>query len=485
VMDGTSGHAVVPYLVEDVDSTHTRIYVYDCNRPYYTNRAEAEAKLLGNDAGDNFPPYIEIDRSGLYWNWRFVMEYNTTWGGEMGITFIPYGILNGGRDLPTTADGLLDFIMGSATASVEDGTGRRVAIEDNGSITATIPGAIPLPVSQGPAYNGMGYFLPKGNYTTKIKGVSEGKYNWSMLCEGNTSLSLENTGVKNGTSDTVGITYEDGNPLLGRMSLRTSDSQKGYSASLIKKMGPEPARPRERVYKIINATLYGDSEAVINTTPDYNALIFQNNGPHSFTFDVEFDFNVVTEDAWNSSGRPTGLPNVTRRGITIGPYQTLVIHPDHWMNIMNATVIIDGESAGKVPGVPSNLRASASKDRVSLSWNAPDDGGSPIVAYIVLRGDGAANLSLLATLANLTSYIDTGIVAGTTYYYAVLARNAVGGGNATAALSATVPKKAAPGGKGGIPMWLILVIVLVMVVAVAGAAAALMMRKKGPPDGRK
>jgi hypothetical protein len=131
-----------------------------------------------------------------------------------------------------------------------------------------------------------------------------------------------------------------GNPFMGVMNFTTSDEEKTYSATQIKKFDT-----RERVYKLINATIFDDSEAVINTTDDYNSLVFFNNGPHTITFDVEFQGNVLSEETWDQvNGTLTGLPTAKRTGITIGPYQTLIIHPSDWLNLLDATVVVEGET---------------------------------------------------------------------------------------------------------------------------------------------
>jgi len=481
IMDGTSGHAMVPYLVEDVDATHTRIYVYDSNRPFFSDPVNATRAVLINDTPNNYPPYILVTRTGSYWDWEFYHANGDRWGGTQGMVFIPFDKVNGDRSLPLSPDGIYDWLTGSATSSIVDGSGRRLAVEDNGSWTHEIPNATMMPVSQqGIGSNwGMGYYMPQGNYSTEVTGKKDGSYGWAQLSEGNGSLAIEGASVKGGTKDRINITYDGGNPLQGRISYKTTDPTKVFNATMVKKMGPELDRARTRVYMVQNADLFGDSEAVINASGDLNSLVFFNNGPHSFQFDVEFQGNVVSEEVWNSSFRPTGLPNVSRKGITINPYQTMVIRPSNWLNLMNSTVIIEGESLAGVPQAPGKLKARPAERKVTLSWSPPaSTGGSPVTAYSVMRGDSAANLTLIATVGNVTSYVDTDVNAGQRYFYAVLARNAVGGGNATDALSTTVPKKAEPG--GGIPTWLILVIVVAIVLAVAGAAAA-MSRRKSPP----
>ena len=63
---------------------------------------------------------------------------------------------------------------------------------------------------------------------------------------------------------------------------------------------------------------------------------------------------------------------------------------------------------------------------VTLSWRAPDNGGSPITGYSVYRGTAPGAEKLLANVGTHVSYLDSKTKAGTTYYYTLVAANAVG-----------------------------------------------------------
>jgi hypothetical protein len=486
MMNGASGHVVVPYLVEDVDATHTRIYVYDPNREEWSREGSALA-LIYNDSNprNNYPPYIEITKEGIYWDWTFQWPDAPAWGGEVGIIFIPYDLLNGPRTMPLSLDGVYDLVMGSATSSVEDTDGHSIGVAENGSVVNTFPNASFFPVLGGRDADARRYWLPRGNYTTRITGTGEGTYNWSVLCDGLGAYALEGAGVKTGSHDTATVNYQDGNPYRGGISYRTSDAQKTYTASQVKRFASD-GNDRQRVYRVRNATLFGDSEAIINTTPDYGALVFTNNGPHTFTFDVEFQGNVVSSDAVNRSGMPTGLPTATRRGITILPYQTLVIRPSSWLDLMHANVTIEGEVVKMAPGIPTNLKATSPGGKVELSWTVPaSSGGSPITGYVVLRGESEGVLVVYREVGNVTSFTDDAVADNTTYWYAVLARNAVGQGVRCAAVSVATPEAVPTGGDGKekMPPWLIPLVIVIAILAAVGVAAMMMRgRGKAPVD---
>jgi hypothetical protein len=114
---------------------------------------------------------------------------------------------------------------------------------------------------------------------------------------------------------------------------------------------------------------------------------------------------------------------------------------------LGGTIIPTGVSA---PAAPSNLTASAaSTSQINLSWtdNSNNEDGFKIER---LNSDGT--WSQVATVgANVTTWSDTGLTAGTTYTYRVRAYNASGGDSAysntastTTNTGATVP--AAPSG---------------------------------------
>jgi len=78
-----------------------------------------------------------------------------------------------------------------------------------------------------------------------------------------------------------------------------------------------------------------------------------------------------------------------------------------------------------LPTAPDNLVATAnSSKQITLTWS-PSTGSLPISNYKVFRGTSPSSLSQLAQTTK-TSYIDTTVVAGTTYYYAVEAIDSKG-----------------------------------------------------------
>lgn len=103
------------------------------------------------------------------------------------------------------------------------------------------------------------------------------------------------------------------------------------------------------------------------------------------------------------------------------------------------------------PGAPAGLKSTAGQGQVTLSWVAPaSSGGSAITSYDIYVGTTKAFRGGLPSLVSKgagTSYIVTGLSAGTAYYFEVAAVNARGAGPVSAVASATLQPAAlgAPG----------------------------------------
>ncbi len=92
------------------------------------------------------------------------------------------------------------------------------------------------------------------------------------------------------------------------------------------------------------------------------------------------------------------------------------------------------------PSVPAAPLVSGTVDAggvVQLTWQEPDNGGSPISGYKIYRRTTASGETLLASVGNVLKYVDTTTKRGTTYFYRVTAVNAVGEGPSCRELSST------------------------------------------------
>ncbi len=143
------------------------------------------------------------------------------------------------------------------------------------------------------------------------------------------------------------------------------------------------------------------------------------------------------------------------------------------------TELVSATPVGR-PGAPTGFTASLTDGKAVLTWSAPEsDGGSPVTGYIVLRGTGGGQLSVLETLGVVTTYTDATISEGDAYWYAVEVVNAIGEGPQSEAQFVEVPKEDTAEEDEGISTGL-LVGVVGLVLVVLGALAFLV-RGRRPP----
>jgi fibronectin type 3 domain-containing protein len=98
----------------------------------------------------------------------------------------------------------------------------------------------------------------------------------------------------------------------------------------------------------------------------------------------------------------------------------------------SATVMVLSP-ANQPPLTPANLTATASNAAVGLTWSLSGGADSYIIKRSTTSGSG---YTPIASGVTATSYLDTGLVNGTTYYYVVAATNNYGGSPNSAEASA-------------------------------------------------
>jgi hypothetical protein len=97
------------------------------------------------------------------------------------------------------------------------------------------------------------------------------------------------------------------------------------------------------------------------------------------------------------------------------------------------------EMEGTIPSEPQNVSATSDDKAISVTWDLPlDDGGLPVLGYIIYRGPSEDNLTRFFELSRMgTQYHNRLLTNGVTYYYAVSAVNGFGEGNRSMVVNAT------------------------------------------------
>ncbi|NCY17926.1 MAG: hypothetical protein EBX39_14440, partial [Actinobacteria bacterium] len=98
------------------------------------------------------------------------------------------------------------------------------------------------------------------------------------------------------------------------------------------------------------------------------------------------------------------------------------------------------------PAAPTAVVTAATGGTITVTWAAPDNGGSAITGYVVTATGGAAPITYTITNPATLSQVFTGLGTTTTYTFTVVAQNAKGSSLAstgTAKLPVAVPGKPA------------------------------------------
>ena len=163
------------------------------------------------------------------------------------------------------------------------------------------------------------------------------------------------------------------------------------------------------------------------------------------------DANSLSAIVEDTGSTGTEYTDTTVAAETAYYYEVLALSPDG-DGVQSATASVTTPWAPQPPSAPTGLVATPSHDRVSLSWDDPQN--SSITGYRIWRGPDADNLTELVsdTGSAATSYTDDTVSAETAYRYAVAAINAHGAGpqfqTGITTLAAPTPIVVPPDGEG-------------------------------------
>ena len=149
--------------------------------------------------------------------------------------------------------------------------------------------------------------------------------------------------------------------------------------------------------------------------------------------------------------------NEVRVGAGVSEYEItgLVNGTEYMVRVVAVNAVGDGTPSrgtsftpATVPGAPADLDAAPGDGSLTVSWGAPDDGGSAITGYRVQwradNGDFADSDSQASVAGGSLSRRITGLVNGTEYFVRVVAANAEGEGPWSSSASSVAAVSAGP-----------------------------------------
>ncbi len=248
------------------------------------------------------------------------------------------------------------------------------------------------------------------------------------------------SGVETGTNclkDSLGVVdasyclkISDGNSLI--YSLDTSTNPYGFSliSSNINNMNyivTNDAAPAE--YKVATSptNLVATVNSATQITLTWSAP--SSNGGTSITgYKIYRGIALGAETLLTTTGNVLTYTNTGLNPNTDYYYKITAINGDGDSKFSNNAT--SKTSVAEVPSAPNNFVTTAnSSTQITLTWSAPSSSGSSSVTnYKIYRGTSSGGETLIATVGNVLTYANTGLVADTTYYYKVLAVNSFGDG---------------------------------------------------------
>jgi uncharacterized protein YkwD len=159
------------------------------------------------------------------------------------------------------------------------------------------------------------------------------------------------------------------------------------------------------------------------TSVDSANTQFMNSAPHRAN--ILGDYNQVGVGAWAATGPWTDGGGTSYDGVQM------------YVEIFVKAVV-------SAPAAPANVVATPANGTVTLSWNAPADGGSPLTGYTVTPSIGGAPSTAISFGPASTSVLIPSLTNGSAYTFTVTASNAVGAGPASAMSNSATPMAAYP-----------------------------------------
>ncbi len=317
--NGTGGHNILPYKLEQDDNQEELYYLY----------------VYDNSFPNNTTALILIDTTGNSNNGTWFTQYGwSNWGGALGLLLEPEAsIYINDPILPkNNKDFVSPFILSGDDLEVYNNIDANTRIYDNqGNLTgfidstvySEIPSSVPLIYLNGSETPPYGYYLPTDNYSIQISDVISDTIE-TFFFTGNKSYLYKRTDATNLQTDRL---FFDGGVSA------VNPDQDNKSISLVNIINEST---QEKLYALRSLSLsQNDSVKIENVNDDQLKLISYGT---SKNYDIELNF--VSE---------TGFGRFGSTGILLDENTTHIFLPD-WNDIANTqlTILVDNGNNGTI-----------------------------------------------------------------------------------------------------------------------------------------
>jgi hypothetical protein len=388
IWQGSSGHAVTPWMVRYMPDDTARIYIYDCNDVTGIHNANADINTFAHY------PYLVIDGD----SWSYQWNSTTVWNDD--IEYITYQEACGDmdqvvtnppiatepgysyrtpyltdHDIPNSTDWYLAWVTPGVDVYFVDTKGNTTGMY-KGQLREEIPGsmAVNVPMSGFFTEHEM-YIVPRGEkLTIHVEGTSDGEYNLNLLGE-STLYGLRNKRIRQAIEDV--LIFEPWKGSLGyRFRVQPGVADDNFTvmvsaifAGLVAALDEESI-DRECIMEDVAAT--EESDFSIHVEEGGDAFVVESYGD-----DIQFDAvtrSTESADYVNPNVDPGYIPSSVQEDVTVEEGRRAEITPETWAST---------EERGKLHTL--NKRAKGG------------DGGFPLVPVII----GVVVVAIGATLGIL------------------------------------------------------------------------------------
>ena len=322
-----------------------------------------------------------------------------------------------GTTSPITVTGLTNGTSYTFTVTATNSAGTSTASAATNSVTPTTaptaPGAPTIgTVTAGNAQATVSFTAPASNGNSTITGYTVTSSPDGKTGSG-TASPITVTGLTNGTAYTFTVTATN--------AIGTGAAS---NASITVTPATAPGAPT------IGTATAGNAQVTVSFTAPAST------GGSAITG------YTVTSSTGGKTGSGTASP-ITVTGLTNGTAYTFTVTATNAAGTGVASSASNSVTPqATVPGAPTNVTAVPGNTQATVSFTAPDNGGSAITGYTVSWNPAGGVDSNAGSTA--TSHIITGLTNGTAYTFTVVASNAKGNSIASVASNSATPNLLTP-----------------------------------------
>ncbi len=308
ILEGDSGHSIVPWMARRYAGGDWKVFVYDSNKIGGVNAIQ---KSLGEPllSDEHDFPYVEFnltsnswryiigwfDQNPIFWNDDIFFISHSSVVGNTSYNAIRSDLHIRDHNLPSTLRSIWESIGSSAVLSTESNDNIGISIEDEtGNTTLRAEnfggnGAIAIRTLTGDVSSAGLFIIPNDKpMTVRVHGYKSGTYSLNILT-GHLAISIEGKTIGGQQIDTYKLIPDKDDPDTVSLSVLSAmaDSTFTINASFgYMKADKQELISAEKIYRISNMTLQAGIPMDISLNRYAEALTVHSEQKSGFSFNL-------------------------------------------------------------------------------------------------------------------------------------------------------------------------------------------------------